>query len=268
MAAFEQQGTAGDWPEPIEIVNEGGSSDIVLICEHASNHIPAEYAGLGLGAAELTRHIAWDIGAGEVTRALARRLDAPAFLGTYSRLLIDLNRPLGAGTSIPIRSEATDIPGNAGLDVQERARRARLIFAPFHQRVAAHLDARARAGRATRLLAMHSFTPVFHGEARPWHAGVLYDEAPQFGKALRAGLAREPALNIGVNVPYVIHPDEDYAMLVHGYKRGLPAALLEIRQDLVATPEGVAEWAGRLATLLPEIPAMTADVAALNGTGR
>ena len=100
-----------DWPPALEIVNQAGRSPIVLICEHASNHMPAEYGGLGLGPVDLSRHIAWDVGAAEVTRHLARLLDAPAFLAGYSRLLIDLNRPLGAASSIPLVSEATEIPG-------------------------------------------------------------------------------------------------------------------------------------------------------------
>ncbi|TIT39763.1 MAG: N-formylglutamate amidohydrolase, partial [Mesorhizobium sp.] len=109
--------------------------DIVLLCEHASNHMPAEYRQLGLDASHLRRHIAWDIGASEVTRLLSARLDAPAFLSGYSRLLIDLNRPLDSPGSIPLLSEDTDIPGNAGIDAAERDRRAKIMFSPFHDRV-------------------------------------------------------------------------------------------------------------------------------------
>ncbi|MBC8038312.1 MAG: N-formylglutamate amidohydrolase [Rhizobiales bacterium] len=240
----------GDWPEPIEIVNENGGSDLVLICEHASNHIPAEYAGLGLGATDLNRHIAWDIGAAAVTRALAARLDAPAFLGTYSRLLIDLNRPPGVPTSIPERSESTDIPGNSGLPDAERKRRGDIIFAPFHSRIAEHLSARERAGRASRIVAMHSFTPVFFGKMRPWHAGVLYDSSRAFGETVISGLRRDSALNVEPNVPYVIGRDHDYAVLVHGHDRGYPSILIEVRQDLLENNEGIAEWTARLAEAL------------------
>src|SRR5664279_916167 len=129
-----------DWPEPVEALNERGSSEILLLCEHASNHVPDEYAGLGLPADQLQRHIAWDIGAAAVTRRLSQLLGAAAFLGTYSRLLIDLNRPLDAPDSIPARSESTDIPDNAQLTPFERARRADIIFTPFHRRVTAYLD--------------------------------------------------------------------------------------------------------------------------------
>ncbi len=241
-----------DWPEPIEIVNEGGQSDLVLVCEHASNHIPAEYKGLGLGEKDLRRHIAWDIGAAAVTRVLAERLDAPAFLGTYSRLLIDLNRPLGVPSSMPERSESTDIPGNTGLTEAERQRRHDLIFTPFHARLAQHLAARENEGRKSRLVAMHSFTPVFFGIVRPWHAGVLYDSSRAFGESVIASLRRDGTLNVGHNVPYTISRADDYAVLVHGHDRGSPAILIEVRQDLIESNEGVAEWTSRLASALAE----------------
>jgi predicted N-formylglutamate amidohydrolase len=242
---------SADWPEAVEVCNESGRSDIVLLCEHASNHIPAEYRGLGLDERNLARHIAWDIGAAEVARALSARIDAPAFLGAYSRLLIDLNRPLTSAGSICLRSEDTDIPGNAGIDGAERTRRAQRIFAPFHERVAAHLDRRKAEGRPTRIVTIHSFTPVFLGVARPWHAGILYGEAIGLGEAIVAALRRDRALNVGANVPYAITPEDDYAVPVHGDRRGLPAVLIEIRQDLISSAAGADAWAERLASALP-----------------
>lgn len=251
MSPERTGGRAGaDWPEPVEILNETGTAEIVLLCEHASNHIPDEYRRLGLDASDLQRHIAWDIGAADVTRRLSSRLDAPAFLGTYSRLLIDLNRPIGVENSIPTRAEDTEIPGNAGLDASEQARRTERIFLPFHDRVSAHLDLRAAQGRRTRIVTIHSFTPVFLGVSRPWHAGVLYDRAQEFGETILAGLCGDGTLNVDSNVPYSISRDGDYAVPVHGDDRGLPAVLVEIRQDLLSTPSGVDEWVSRLAEAL------------------
>ena len=241
----------GDWPQAVEVLNEHGRSDIVLLCEHASNHMPAEYGRLGLEASHLQRHIAWDIGAAEVTRLLSARLDAPAFLSGYSRLLIDLNRPLGTLGSIPVLSEDTDIPGNVGIDVAERTRRAAIMFSPYHDRVAAHLDRRMTEGRPTRIVTIHSFTPVFLGVARPWHAGVLHDHAADLAEAILSGLRTDAALNVAANVPYVISRDADYAVPIHGDDRGIPAVLVEIRQDLLSTRSGIEEWANRLAAALP-----------------
>jgi predicted N-formylglutamate amidohydrolase len=252
MIAAAPMSMTEDWPAPVEVVNEAGRSDIVLLCEHASRHLPAEFGGLGLDAVDLSRHIAWDIGAAAVTRGLALRLDAPAFLGTYSRLIVDLNRPIGAASAMPARSEATDVPGNVDLGAAERERRYRLIYAPYHERVAVHLDRRAAAGRPTTLVTIHSFTPVFLGVARPWHAGILFDRSRTFAEAVIAGLARDPSLVVAANEPYVVDRDSDYAIPVHGTDRGLPAILVEIRNDLIDSDAGVAEWVDRLAFVLPE----------------
>jgi len=237
----------------VTAVNEAGASPFVLLCEHASNYIPAEYGNLGLPPSELTRHVAWDIGASDVARRLAVALDAPLFLSGYSRLLIDCNRPLHAPTSIPTRSEATDIPGNFGLAPEQREERAARYFAPFQHRVTACLEARTRAKRRTIVIGVHSFTPVFHGVARPWQVGVLYAGAAALGSRLVTLLARDRALTVGDNQPYQISLDTDYTVPVHGDGRGLPAALIELRQDLVGTADGAAAWAARLAPALREV---------------
>jgi predicted N-formylglutamate amidohydrolase len=242
-----------DWPPAVEILNDRGRSPFVLICEHASNHIPAEYAKLGLNDKELARHIAWDIGAADVTRALSKQLDASAFLAGYSRLLIDLNRPLHVADSIPLHSEATDIVGNHSLSEAERERRARLMFHPFQDSLRAHIDQRAADGRRNILIAIHSFTPVYLGQPRSWHAGVLFDEAQALGQALISQLSRDPLLNVGANVPYSVSAEADYALVVHGDLLGNPAVLIEIRNDLIDDAAGVAEWTDRLAQALSAV---------------
>lgn len=242
------------WPPPCEIVNENGRSPVILLCEHASRHIPKEYAGLGLDPAELSRHIAWDIGAAEVTRRLAQLIDAPAYLATYSRLLIDLNRPLDVAGSIPLRSELTDIPGNTSMAQAERERRASRIFTPYHDLVAACVHGRERKKQPVVLVAIHSFTPVFKGEPRKWHAGVLFEKAAPLARSIIDGLrAADPSLNVDANVPYTVGREEDYALLVHGDDRDNPAVLIEIRNDLIADRAGTESWAQRLAPILKRI---------------
>jgi predicted N-formylglutamate amidohydrolase len=235
----------------VEVLNESGSSPVVLLCEHASNFIPPEYEGLGLSSSELGRHIAWDIGAAGVTRGLSQLLDAPAFLGQFSRLLIDLNRPLSSPTSIVHRSESTDIPGNASIDAQARARRAALYFEPFHRAVEHLLEDRRSAGRPTLIVAVHSFTPTFEGEARPWQAGIIYDKGAAFAEATLDRLRlHDGALNVGANVPYSVSPEDYYGLLEYGDYAGNPALLVEIRQDLLLRPEQQNEWSRRLAAAL------------------
>jgi predicted N-formylglutamate amidohydrolase len=239
-------------PAAVTVVNEGGGSPIVLVCEHASNHIPSRYDGLGLAPGDLLRHITWDIGAAALARRLSALLDAPLFLSGYSRLLIDCNRPPGSPTSIVLQSEDTVVPGNQALAAEEIARRQAAWFLPFHDRIAGFLDARTAAGRHSTVLGVHSFTPVFRGARRPWHAGVLYRDAATLGAHLLSGLRSDPSLIVGDNEPYRISLDEDYTVPVHGDARGLPAALIEVRQDLLATSAGIEAWARRLANHLAE----------------
>jgi len=234
----------------VEIVNAGGSSPVVLICEHASRFIPERYGGLGLSEPDLSRHIAWDIGAAPLARALSARLDAPLFLHGLSRLLIDPNRPLHAEDSIPERSEDTVIPGNQRLSEDERRDRAARYFTPFHDAIAGHLDERLAAGRATAVVGVHSFTPVFRGVRRPWDAGVLYGAAARFGESLLEALGKESGLVIGANVPYDISQDCDYTVPVHGDRRGIPAVLLEIRNDRLGASGEIEAWGDRLARAL------------------
>jgi predicted N-formylglutamate amidohydrolase len=242
-------------PPVVTVLNESGRSPFVLICEHASRFIPSGYGDLGLGEADLSRHIAWDIGAAELARALSRALDAPLVLSGVSRLVIDANRPLDAESSIPVISEATAIPGNVGLDPAERALRAACFFKPLHDRIAALLDRRQAARQPTAVIAVHSFTPTFLGVARPWHAGILYAAGEQLGRGLIAALARDAALVIGDNEPYRTTRSSDYTVPVHGDDRGLPAVLLEIRQDLLGDAAGIAAWATRLQAALVEVQA-------------
>lgn len=242
-------------PPPVRVFNAAGASPYVLLCEHASRFIPGEYNGLGLSADDLSRHIAWDIGALQVAEALSRALDAPLVAAGYSRLLIDLNRPVGSATSIPEVSETTEIPGNLNLGAEERARRVSLYFEPYQAAVRQLIDARHMAGRGTTIVGVHSFTPVFKGVARPWHAGILFRKSQAFGQALAEALGG-PAQAIAQNEPYQIDDESDYTVPVHGEARGLDAVLVEIRQDLIGSPQGAANWAARLATALRACPVL------------
>ena len=239
-------------PPPVETLNAAGTSPIVLLCEHASRFIPQRYAGLGLAETDLQRHIAWDIGAAAVARRLSRRLDAALVLAGYSRLLIDLNRPTASASSIPEISETTPIPGNENLTDFERVHRAAEFFTPFQSRFAQLLDRRLADRRRSIIVAIHSFTPVYKGESRPWHAGILFRRSAAFGRALAEALGGAGAM-IAENQPYQIEDDDDYTVPVHGEARGLDAVPVELRQDLVAAGSGAIAWANRLATALERV---------------
>jgi predicted N-formylglutamate amidohydrolase len=240
-----------DDPDPVAFDNKEGPSAFFLTCDHAGRAIPRRLDRLGLPQTETLRHIAWDIGIGAVGLRLSGLLGAACVRQNYSRLVIDCNRDPAVPTSIPEVSETTPIPGNRGLGAAARAARQEAIFRPYHARIAAALDRRRAAGRATALIALHSFTPVFKGEARPWHAAVLFNRDARLARSLGALLRAEAGLVIGENEPYAVGDLTDYTVPVHGERRGLPHVEIEIRQDLIAEPAGQAIWAERLARLLP-----------------
>jgi len=242
---------AADEPAPVTVHNENGLSPFLIVADHAGNSIPRALGRLGVPETECERHIAWDIGIAAVSRLVADALDATLIQQNYSRLVIDSNRPPGAETSMPEISEATPVPGNIGLSEGGKAARVREIFRPYHDRIESELDRRRQAGRPAALIAMHSFTPVFRGVARPWHAGVLYNRDPRFAHLLMALLKREEGLVVGNNEPYDVNDATDYTIPVHGERRGLHHVAIEIRQDLIAGDQGQRTWAALLARLLP-----------------
>ena len=209
-------------PPPFEIVNPDGAARVVLLADHGGRAIPQVLGTLGLGPAELARHIAWDIGIGDVTRRLARRLDAPAVLAGYSRLVIDPNRPPGAPGSIPATSAGIRVPGNEGLTPPEIEERRRALFDPYHAAIAAGLDRREKAGASSALLAIHSFTPDYPGQVRPWTIAASYNRDRRLAGLLIEWLRREPGLVVGDNQPYSVDDESDYTIPVHGERRGLP----------------------------------------------
>lgn len=237
---------------PFAVHNGAGLGSVLLLCEHASGHIPEPFAGLGLTAADRLRHIAWDIGALALARGLADALDAPLVHATYSRLLLDLNRQPDADDSIVGHSEGTDIPGNLGLDEGHRRARRRCIYEPFHGAASELLDARLAAGRATAVVSIHSFTPRYHGQARPWHAGVIARAGGRLGAALLAGLRADASLCIGDNEPYAPVAGVFHSIERHAEARGLDGAMIEVRQDLLGDGDGIAAWTQRLARVLAD----------------
>jgi predicted N-formylglutamate amidohydrolase len=238
---------AADEPPPYTIENADGASPFVLICDHAGRRIPRVLAGLGVSDADMQRHIAWDIGAAGVAGVLAALLDAYLIRQTYSRLVIDCNRPPGSPGSIVARSEDTDIPGNANVDTAAAAVREREIFNPYHARIAAELDRRARIGRPAVLVSVHSFTPVYRSVGRPWKIGTLYGRDARVAHRLLEIVRAEGIWDVGDNEPYAVSPATDYAIPVHGEGRGIPHVGLEIRQDLIEDASGQREWGERIA---------------------
>ncbi|MCA3555927.1 N-formylglutamate amidohydrolase [Aestuariivirga sp.] len=237
---------------PFIAVNGQGRSPFVLICEHASNTMPKALGTLGLSGADLARHIAWDIGAEKVARLLSRLTDAPLLLQRYSRLAYDCNRPPESPDAIPEVSELTAIPGNRKLSAEDKLARAREIYRPFHDGVSAVLDRRAAGGQRSLVVSIHSFTPVYKGKPRSVELGILHDR----DATLSAKLIKSfPNVDARLNEPYGPKDGVLHTLNLHGFARGLQHAMIEIRNDLVATERGQDEWAQRLS--VPLIQAAT-----------
>jgi predicted N-formylglutamate amidohydrolase len=236
-------------PEPLIVQNPGGSSPCVLVCDHAGRIIPRRLGALGLGQADLERHIAWDIGAGAVAAGLARALDAPLAMQAYSRLVIDCNRAPGRNDLVPEVSDGTIVPANQGLDPGEIRERIEAIHTPYHRGISGLLDGRLTQGRRTCVVSVHSFTPSMNGQSRPWHVGVLHQGDSPLSGALLERLRAEDGLTVGDNQPYALC-ETDFTVPTHAQGRGLDYIELEIRQDLIAETAGQARMAELLARLI------------------
>ena len=236
-------------PPPFEVIGADSRAPVLLVCDHASKRVPAALGDLGLPPGRIEEHIGWDIGAAAVTRRLAPMLDATAVLCGYSRLVIDCNRDPSDPSSIPAESDGVAIPANASLTPADRAARIDEIFRPYHGAVARHLAAKS----APAFISIHSFTPVMQGFARPWHCGILWDDDPRIAVPLMAALGSEAHLTVGDNQPYSARDPVGYTVEHHAQRVGMPHVAIELRQDLVASEAGAAEWAVRLAAALGSV---------------
>ncbi len=235
--------------ESFEIIEGPATSRYVIVCDHASNAIPPEYANLGLDPVQLKRHIAYDIGAEALTRALAKEMAAPAVLSRFSRLLIDPNRGDDDPTLVMKLSDGAIVPGNAKIDDLEVERRIARFSGPYHDAIDRVIDRSLAAGVSPILFSIHTFTPVFHDGPRPWHCAVLWEKDGRLALPLLDALRAEPDIVTGENEPYAGALPGD-SMTRHGFDRGLPHAIIEVRQDLLGDESAVSVWTQRFSRIL------------------
>lgn len=241
-----------DDPRPVTVL-DGDHPRLVFVADHAGRAVPAALDGLGVSAAEMNRHIAYDIGVAAITRHLAARFDAPAVLGVYSRLVIDTNRYPFDPAAMPEVSDGTAIPRNQALTPGDRHRRVDEIFTPYHTAVAAALDAR---GADTLVVSIHSMTDhPATGVPRPEEIAISWVEADGTAEAALAALRADASLVLGDNTPYAIDYGEDFTTPEHAVRRGLRHLQVEFRQDLVADDTAARAWADRF------VPAIEAALA-------
>lgn len=245
--------TAAD-PPLVTVANPQGRSPFLFIGDHAGNVIPSRLGTLGVAPADLARHIGWDIGVAALGARLAEAMDAVFIRQTYSRLVIDCNRRPDAADAMPPVSDGTVIPGNTDLSPEACAERIAAVHEPYQQAIGAEIARRRANGRATVVIALHSFTPALAGGApRPWHIGVLHDGGDAgFARRLLDLLGRDGSLVVGDNEPYRMDTI-DYTVPRHCYADRVPYAELEVRQDLIGTTDGQRHWATLLADVLSRV---------------
>jgi len=242
-------------PEAFEVVNVTGSAPLLLVCDHASARIPAALGTLGLPPQALGLHIAYDIGAASLTRRLAARLNAPAVLAGYSRLVIDCNRQPGDPQSILSVSDGIVIPGNQSLSADDQEARAQACLWPYHHAIEQVFARLRRRGPEPLLFSIHTFTPTYGGEDRFWDAGVLWNRDPRMAVPLIRFLRQHEGLNIGDNEPYS-GTEIAYTLNLHAGAAGLANAAIEVRQDHCESDRQLEHWADILADALRQLLGM------------
>ena len=237
--------SAGE-PSPFRVENQRGQGVGLIVCDHAANRVPRSLKDLGLKKNILKKHIGWDIGAEDVSLHISRMLDMPLVLPHYSRLVADLNRAPQHAECMPEESDHTRIPGNTTLSKQDRERRLKDIYWPYHGKISALLDRLTRKKKTPILLVIHSFTPEMDGARRPWHISLMWNREEKIAKqVVRAIRTNHPDLLVGENQPYTMSGERFIGSTVwrHAEERGLPYIFVEFRQDLIPTKEKAAHWA-------------------------
>lgn len=234
---------------PASVEHADAPSPVLLVCEHASNAIPADWGTLGLAGGLLTSHIAWDPGALGLARALAERLDATLVHAPVSRLVYDCNRPPDAAGAMTTRSEMHDVPGNTGLTAAEKLRRVTAVYLPFHDTLHGVIADRLARGRPAVIVTVHSFTPTWFGVPRLVELGVIHDTDARLAHAVVAA-AEGCGLNVQLNAPYSASDDVTHTLKLQALPYGLANVMLEVRNDLIATQAGEAAMADRLAPII------------------
>lgn len=256
MGVTHAQNHAGKGDFAPQVENLSGRSPIVLVCEHASARIPREFDNLGLEADALDSHIAWDPGALETAQCLSKKLDAALIYTTVSRLIYDCNRPPAAESAMPKCSEATNVPGNAALTDADRQLRVERYYRPFEALLTKTLN--DRSGPSV-LVTVHSFTPVYRGQPRSVEIGVLHDTDSRLADAL---LHVASGFKIERNAPYGPKDGVMHTLRHHALPRNMLNVMVEIRNDLIATPAQCARMADCLAEWLNRALAVCASPSA------
>ncbi len=214
------------------IHNEQGKSGILLVCEHASNHIPTQFNKLGLMDDVLQSHIAWDPGAFEIAQHISNTIDAPLVYATNSRLVFDCNRTPDAVDAIPERSEVYDIPGNTGLSPEQKEERIKFCYTPFHDLISKTIKGH---NSIQAIVTVHSFSPVYNGVERNVELGVLHDTDQSLADRIIENAILLSEMKTVRNQPYGPKDGVTHTLKRHGIENNILNVMLELRNDLIHT---------------------------------
>jgi predicted N-formylglutamate amidohydrolase len=231
--------------KPYQIEGQDRSSQIVVICDHATNTVPdfVSDGNLGISPCDMSRHIAYDVGALGVSKRLARQLNAPLIYSNFSRLVIDPNRGEDDPTLVMQLYDGSIIPANRAITDAEKKQRLENCYRPYHAALNTLLADRDNP----IIISIHTFTKQLNGYGpRPWHVGILYANDERLAQPLIRHLREVPNLCVGDNQPYSGNLKGD-TMETHALQKGRIHALIEIRNDLIETEADQYTWADRLA---------------------
>ncbi|MCZ4354475.1 N-formylglutamate amidohydrolase [Roseovarius aestuarii] len=234
----------------VEVIGEGNAGPALILCEHASSTIPAAYDGLGLGAEDARSHAAWDPGARDLSLHLLEALQGTMVASKVSRLVYDCNRPPEAASAMPEKSELIEVPGNRGLSDAQRAARAEMVYLPFCKAVEGQILARKARTQPTALITVHSFTPIYFGDMRPTEIGILHDTDSALADCMLRAKGKLPHRRVDRNRPYGPEDGVTHSLQIHGLAHGVPNVMIEVRNDLLQTPEDIARMGDELLTLI------------------
>lgn len=232
-------------PAPFRIENQKGKAQCLVICDHASNRIPAALGTLGLSKKDREKHIAWDPGTEIIGRYLSEQLDAPAFFSTFSRIVVDVNRGANSAECMREVYDHVTVPGNASLSRTQKKQRIDEIFNPYHKNLAGQVQRFLKKKRVPMIISVHSFTPEMDGYRRPWHIGILWNKEDDIALKLVDNLRRQnPTMIVGENEPYSLKAENltKNTIGTHAESKGLPYVIVEFRQDLVKTKRDALKW--------------------------
>jgi predicted N-formylglutamate amidohydrolase len=230
-------------PPPFEVVRPEAPAPFLLLCDHASRAVPKSLGDLGVPPAAFDMHVAWDIGAADAAKHLARRFDAALIHTNYSRLVIDCNRRPDSQNLCPPVSDGVDVPANCNLPEAEIRRRLDLLHRPYHDAIEAWIAGRLSDGHVPAIVSVHSCTPVMAGFNRPWHLGILWNQDERIARPLIQRLSANTSICVGDNQPYTGKTQSGYTIPYHAERNRLPHVMVEIRQDLIGTRTEAERWA-------------------------